>query len=98
MRDVNRLNIRPVARWAAIGVAGLVSSRLALLVLPHAVIGLLVGVAVNGGMLLIVVRGARACARGELDAKPVFKPEAPSGEGLNVRVNAYARTRAREAA
>lgn len=95
MRDVNQLNIRPVARWTAVAVAGLATSRLAL---PHAAVGLLVGVAVNGGMLLFLVRGARACARGDLDAKPVFKPETPPGETPNVRVNAYARTRAREAA
>lgn len=98
MDNLNRLNIRPV-RWAAITVAGLVSCKVALLIAPHAAIGLLVGIAVNGTLVLIVVRGARACARGELESAPIFRLAASPGRDSNaLSADAQAHTRAREAA
>lgn len=93
MDDLKQANIRPVARWAGITVAGLVSCRLALLVVPHVLVGLAVGLAINGGMVAYLVRGVRACTRGELESMPLFKPATPSGKGPNVRVHTYARTR-----
>ena len=87
------MNVRSLARWAAVTAAGIGSCRLALLVVPHAAVGLVVGLAVNGAMAAFVVRGARACARGELESTPLFKRATPSEEGSNVRVHTYARTR-----
>jgi hypothetical protein len=96
------MNVRTLAIAPVSLVAGYAAFRVGEWLLPHAVIRGGLGVSVIAAMVVFLVRGARACARGELTFNPGSErspaPEGDPNARVHTRIHADAQARAREAA